>query len=188
CPLVLEEVVLRLAEVPTLSEVEEEMRAQCPNGVTVASERIRDGLGESLRGLLEGEGVGSSGLCVRFPGPLPAHSTRLLATLGVVVVIDPDAPILSQINTNGRSGTTRSEMTDEVRARQPGTRRQFRDTSTCSPRLASEQSKPSGPLAPHVSRAPRWLKDIGALSPGDAEIWHRSAPTAPYEPRCVVRS
>jgi hypothetical protein len=79
---------------------------------------MSDGLGESLAGLLASEGIGSRRLCVRFREPLAAHSQRLMDALGVMVVIDPDAPILSDIKASGRSGTTRSEMSDELRARQ----------------------------------------------------------------------
>ena len=59
----------------------------------------------------------STPLRVRFPEVLPSHAQRLMATLGVVVEIDPNAPILSTIKTNGQSPKTRRELSDETRAR-----------------------------------------------------------------------
>jgi hypothetical protein len=80
--------------------------------------RSQAGLGVSLAGLLEGEGTGNLPLRVRFPQPIDHHSEQLLASLGVVVEIDPRAPVLSTVVTSGRSGKTGRDLTDEQRARQ----------------------------------------------------------------------
>ena len=86
----------------------------------------KEGIEEPLDGLLAGEGSGSGPLTVWFPRPLASHSQQLLESLGVVVKIDPDAPVLSEIVASGRSGTTRREMSQELRERQ---RRAYYDRS-----------------------------------------------------------
>src|SRR5690242_11395566 len=74
-------------------------------------------IAEPLAGLLEASGLGSTPLVVRFPEPLPSHGAELLDSLGVVVEVDPSAPVLSNIRASGRAQKTRRELDNATRGR-----------------------------------------------------------------------
>jgi hypothetical protein len=74
-------------------------------------------IGTPLAGVLEAAASDGGALVVRFPQPLTRWGGELLETLGVIVEIDPEAPVLSTIRASGRSQKTRRELSDEVRRR-----------------------------------------------------------------------
>ena len=89
------------------------------NSIGVRGDRQlgRAALGRPLAGLLEAAATGDRPLTVAFPEPLPPHAQRLMDTLGVVTRIDPHAPVLSTVRTNGHAGRTRRELTAETKTR-----------------------------------------------------------------------
>jgi hypothetical protein len=78
---------------------------------------VSDVLTNNLSGVLEAAGVAGEPITARFREQLPEHAEKLMKSLGVVVEIDPDAPVLTSVRANGASGTTRRELSEATRSR-----------------------------------------------------------------------